>query len=120
VGLAKKEQTCSSCFRSEFGPLEARNSKVDICHNILVNEKGDTIESLKAEDDSNKLQATVLSRLKRIVAKLEEAVVVSKEASGPCVAQDNLRTIRTRNLLFLAKPCQENVLKSCPSILLLG
>jgi hypothetical protein len=55
-----------------------RNSTGDICHKILLNEKGDTIESLKAEADPQKLQATVLRWLKKTVAKLEEEVAVSK------------------------------------------
>jgi hypothetical protein len=74
VGLEEKEHACTSCFLSEFAPPEVRNSNDDICHKILLNEKGDTVESLKAEDDSFKLQATVLSWLKRTVAKLEEEV----------------------------------------------
>ena len=44
------------------------------CHYIPLNEKGDTVESLKAEDDQQKLQTTVLVWLKRTVAKLEEEV----------------------------------------------
>jgi hypothetical protein len=51
VGLEEKEHPCTSCFLSEL---------------------------LKAEDDPQKLQATVLSWLKRTVAKLEEEVAVSK------------------------------------------
>ena len=78
VGLEEKEHACASCFLSEFAPPDLRNSNDDICHKILLNEKGDTIESLKAEDDPYKLQATVLSWLKRTVAKLEEEVAVSK------------------------------------------
>jgi hypothetical protein len=78
VGLEKKEHACSRCSLSEFAPPEVRNSTDDICHVILVNEKGDTIESLKAEDDPHKLQATVPSWLKRTAAKLEAEVVVSK------------------------------------------
>ena len=78
VGLEEKEHACSSCFLNEFAPPEVRNSTGDICHKILLNEKGDTIESLKAEDDPQKLQATVLSWLKKTVAKLEEEVAVSK------------------------------------------
>src|ERR1700674_5477695 len=78
VGLEKKEHACSSCFLSEFAPPEVRNSKDDICHKILLNEKGDTIESLKAEDDPHKLQATVLSWLKRTVEKWEEEVGAGK------------------------------------------
>jgi hypothetical protein len=64
---------------SEFLPPEVRNSKSDICHKIPLNKKGDTVESLKAEDDPQKLHATVLSWLKRTVANLE-----SKEKIGGC------------------------------------
>ena len=80
VGLEIKEHPCSDCFLSEFVPPELRNSNGDLslCHKIPLNEKGDTIESLKAEDDPYKLQAAVLSWLKRTVARLEEEVAVSK------------------------------------------
>ena len=74
VGLEEKEHACSSCLLSEFAPPEVRNSNDDICHKIPLNEKGDTIESLKAEDDPHKLQAAVLNWLKRTVARLEEEV----------------------------------------------
>ena len=78
VGLEEKEHPCTSCFLSEFAPPEVRNSTGDMCHKIPLNEMGDTIESLKAEDDPQKLQATVLGWLKKTVAKLEEEVAVSK------------------------------------------
>jgi len=78
VGLEEKEHPCSSCFLSEFAPPEVRNSTGDICHKIPLNEKGDTVESLKAEDDPQKLQATVLSWLKRTVAKLEDEVAAKE------------------------------------------
>ena len=78
VGLEEKEHACSSCFLSEFAPPEVRNSNGDICHKIPLNEKGDTVESLKAEDDPQKLQATVLIWLKRTVKKLEEEVAVKE------------------------------------------
>jgi hypothetical protein len=78
VGLKEKEHACASCFLSEFAPPEVRSSTGDMCHKIPLNEKGDTIESLKTEDDPQKLQATVLSWLKRTVAKLEEEVTVNK------------------------------------------
>ena len=76
VGLEEKEHPCSSCILSEFAPPEVRNSTDDICHKITLNEKGDTVESLKAEDDPKKLQTTVLGWLKRTVTKLEEEVAV--------------------------------------------
>jgi hypothetical protein len=78
VGLEEKEQSCSSCFLSEFAPPEVRNSKDDICHKIPLNDKGDTVESLKAEGDPNRLQANVLTWLKNTVAKLEQEVAASK------------------------------------------
>ena len=78
VGLEEKEHPCSSCFLSEFAPPELRNSKGDICHKIPLNEKGDTVESLKSEDDPYKLQATVLGWLKKTVAKLEKEVAVGR------------------------------------------
>jgi len=78
VGLEEKEHACSSCFLSEFAPPELRNSQGDICHKIPLNEKGDTVESLKAEDDPYKLQATVVGWLKKTVAKLEKEVAVKE------------------------------------------
>jgi hypothetical protein len=77
VGLEEKEHPCSSCFLSEFAPPELRNSQGDVCHRIPLNQKGDTVESLKAEDDPYKLRATVLGWLKKTVAKLEKEVTVS-------------------------------------------
>ncbi|HXN99433.1 MAG TPA: hypothetical protein VN881_10200 [Candidatus Acidoferrales bacterium] len=78
VGLEEKEHACSSCFLSEFAPAEVRNSSGDLCHQIPLNEKGDTVESLKAEGDPDKLQSAVLGWLKQTVAKLEQEVAVSK------------------------------------------
>ena len=78
VGLEEKEHPCSSCFLSQFAPPGLRNSQGDICHKIPLNEKGDTVESLKAEDDPYKLQATVLGWLKKTIEKLEKEVVVGK------------------------------------------
>jgi hypothetical protein len=81
VGLEEKEHACSTCFLSEFAPPEVRNSNGDICHKIPLNEKGDTVESLKAEDDPYKLQATVLGWLMRTVAKLEKEVAGKEQVS---------------------------------------
>ncbi len=78
VGLEEKEHPCTSCFLSEFAPAGVRNSEGDLCHKIVLNERGDTVESLQAENDPYKLQATVLSWLKKTVATLEEEVSVRK------------------------------------------
>ena len=78
VGLEKKAQPCSNCFLSEFVPSELRDSGGDLCHKIPLNEKGDTIESLKEEEDPEKLRATVLRWLETTVANLEREVAASK------------------------------------------
>jgi hypothetical protein len=78
VGLEEKEHPCSSCMLSEFAPPEVRYSTDDVCHKIPLNDKGDTVESLKAEGDGNKLQASVLAWLKKTVAKLEQEVAAGK------------------------------------------
>jgi hypothetical protein len=78
VGLEEKEHPCSSCLLSEFAPPEVRNSTGDLCHKIPPNEKGDTVESLKTEDDPQKLQTTALGWLKRTVAKLEEELAAKE------------------------------------------
>jgi hypothetical protein len=74
AGLERKTTPCSSCFLIEFVPPAMRGSEGDVCHQIPLNEKGDTIESLKAADDPYKLQATVLGWLKTTVGKLEREV----------------------------------------------
>jgi len=78
AGLGERKHPCSSCFLSDFAPLELRNSTDDICHKIPLNEKGDTVESLKAEGDPYKLQALVLAWLKNTVAKLEQEVAAGR------------------------------------------
>lgn len=76
VGLEEKKYPCSSCFLSEFVPPEFRDSAGIICHKIPLNEKGDTIESLKADEDPYKLQGAVLAWLKNTVRTLEQKTLV--------------------------------------------
>jgi hypothetical protein len=71
VGLEEKENPCTSCFLSEFAPPGIRDAHDDLCHKIPLNEKGDTIDSLKAKGDPEKLQSTLLGWLKSTVARLE-------------------------------------------------
>jgi hypothetical protein len=78
VGLEEKAHPCSSCFLSQFAPSEVLDSTDDVCHRIPLNDKGDTVKSLKAEGDPIKLQANVLAWLKNTVAKLEQEVAAGK------------------------------------------
>jgi len=78
VGLEEKEHPCASCFLSEFAPPDLRYTAGDLCHMIPLNEKGDTIESLKAAGDPYKLQLIVLNWLKKTVAQLEQEIASGK------------------------------------------
>jgi len=72
AGLDTKQVPCTSCFLSQFVPSEFRNSKDDLCQKIPLNDRGDTLEKLRAEGDTDKAQASLLEWLKRTVAKLEQ------------------------------------------------
>lgn len=78
VGLEEKAEPCASCFLAEFAPPQVRFTTGDICHQIPLNEKGDTVESLKAEGNAEKLHAAVLGWLKKTVAQLEREVAAGK------------------------------------------
>jgi len=71
VGLAEKQYPCSDCFLSVFVPPQLRESSGNVCHNIPLNAKGETIASLKALDDPYQLQQAVLSWLQNTVARLD-------------------------------------------------
>ena len=77
VGLEEKEHACANCFLSEFAPRELRNSKEDLCHKIPLNEKGDTVDSLEAEGNRDKVRDAVLGWLKNTVARLEQEAASS-------------------------------------------
>lgn len=79
VGLEERKYPCSSCFLSEFVPPEFRDSAGIICHKIPLNDKGDTIESLKAHDDPYQLQDAVLAWLRNTVMTLEGKRLVMSE-----------------------------------------
>ncbi len=71
LGLDEKKEPCANCFLSEFVPPEARASEGDLCHQIPLNDRGDTVESLEREGNPDKLQAVMLDWLKKTVARLE-------------------------------------------------
>ncbi|MCL6565614.1 MAG: hypothetical protein K6U09_04240 [Acidobacteriia bacterium] len=70
VGLEVKREPCLHCFLMEFVPPEHRD-KEEPCHYIPLNEQGDTVASLSAAGDRDRLQDAVLQWLKTTVARLE-------------------------------------------------
>ncbi len=67
-GLKEKKEPCSNCFLSVFVPLEHLD-KDEPCHHILLNDRGDTVASLRT--DPYTLQTALLAWLKETVARLE-------------------------------------------------
>lgn len=71
VGLDEKKEPCSSCILARFIPDELKSRPGDLCHLIPLNERGDTIESLTATGDTERMKEVVLAWLRRTVAQLE-------------------------------------------------
>jgi hemerythrin-like domain-containing protein len=70
LGLQEKVEPCAHCFLMEFVPPEHQD-KDNACHFIPLNEKGETVASLEAQDGgSEKAQAAVLAWLKMKIAEL--------------------------------------------------
>jgi len=71
VGLEEKKEPCSSCVLARFIPDELKSRPGDLCHLIPLNERGDTIASLRVAGDDQRMKDIVLAWLRRTVAQLE-------------------------------------------------
>jgi hypothetical protein len=76
-GYPYKAHPCSECFLIDFVPLKGCAEAVP-CHHIPLNESGDTIESLEAEDNQQKLEADLKTWLRARIKQLEEAKGLTK------------------------------------------
>lgn len=76
-GYPYKAHPCSECFLIDFVPIKGCAEAVP-CHHIPLNETGDTIESLEAEDNQQKLEANLKTWLRARIKQLEEARVVQE------------------------------------------
>ncbi len=65
-----RQVPCDECFLHPFMP--ARHSADLACHDIALNEQGDTLAKLQAQGDHDKTQAVLLRWLQKTVAELEE------------------------------------------------
>ncbi len=77
VGLEEKKEPCVHCFLMEFVPPEHRD-KQEPCHYIPLNERGDTVASLSAQGNHDRLQDAVLHWLKTTVARLESETAAGR------------------------------------------
>lgn len=71
IGLEVKREPCSDCLLMQFVPPEHRNRE-NPCHHIPLNERGDTVASLEASPDRDKLEQSLLGWLEGAIARAEK------------------------------------------------
>jgi hypothetical protein len=71
VGLEIKKEPCDDCLLMLYVPPAVRN-KENPCHYIPLNEKGDTVASLEAAGDREKLESTLLAWLDKTIESAEK------------------------------------------------
>lgn len=70
-GYPYRAHPCNECHLLEFVPEKDRENAVP-CHHIALNENGDTIVDLEAEDNQGKLEEEVKAWLRIRIKQLEE------------------------------------------------
>ncbi len=69
-GYPYKVHPCSECFLIDDVPIKDCAEPVP-CHHIPLNQAGDTIHSLEAEDNQQKLEANLKAWLRAKIEELE-------------------------------------------------
>jgi hypothetical protein len=70
-GYPYRAHPCTECHLLDFVKPEDRASSIP-CHHIPLNEMGNTIEDLEAEDNEAKLERTVRDWLRERIKQIEE------------------------------------------------
>lgn len=78
-GYPYKAHPCSACSLMNFVPIDGRTQIIP-CHQIPLNEAGDTIETLETEENQQKMEESVKTwlrlRIKHIEQEQEQQTVV--------------------------------------------
>jgi len=72
---------CNECPLTEFISGEHQSENIP-CHFIPLNEAGETIEDLEAQDNQHKLEATLKKWMRTKINEIEEARAMRRQA-GP-------------------------------------
>ncbi len=70
-------EPCDQGWLMNFVPPDA-NPNVIPCHQIALNQNGDTVASLEAAGDRERLEQAILAWLRSAIAKLEEELKQSR------------------------------------------
>ena len=74
-------EPCNECWLMEFVP-EDFHDKALPCHQIPMDDKGETVVTLKARGDIPTLEQTVLSWLRKKIEELEDELGMEAEGSS--------------------------------------
>ncbi len=74
-----KPDTCTGCVLLDFVPDRHREVK-DACHHIPLNRAGETVQSLKAAGQTDRLEEVVKQWLRATVKRLKEDAGVDQSA----------------------------------------
>ena len=77
----EKAHPCSECHLIDFVPSDRRAEEIP-CHFIPLNESGETLEQLEAQDDQQKLEEALKAWLRAKIKEIEAARLAT-QASTP-------------------------------------
>ena len=76
----EKVHPCSECHLIDFVPGDRRSEEIP-CHFIPLNESGETLEQLEAEDDQQKLEEALKAWLRAKIKEIEAARLATQEST---------------------------------------
>ena len=71
-----RRHPCEECLLMDFVPPERRSDDMP-CHQIVLNEKGDTVDSLYLEENQARLEERLAQWLRRQITQLESEIATS-------------------------------------------
>jgi hypothetical protein len=69
-GSVERTHACSECFLMNFVPRDRRGASIP-CHQIPLNDRGDTLESLQGDGQDFQVQESLRLWLQKTIAKME-------------------------------------------------
>ena len=75
--FAERETPCQECHLTDFVADEDQSAGVP-CHHIALNEAGETIEDLEAQDNQAKLEATLKQWIRSKIKQIEDQQAATK------------------------------------------
>ena len=77
LGVEEKLVPCAHCWLMGFVPPKYQNTN-DPCRYIPLNDRGDTIDSLEASGQRDKVEGALLGWLRKTIAQLEADVAAGR------------------------------------------